>query len=116
MTKLPAELEKRTINKMKSGEHGFTLPWAIEVDTNRDMWIDPDFPVFNQARGTAHLEIIRRDNDVLVFSDSLKDHRFNPAHFIDPDQAVAKGLLPVEMRGFIGFSLAAAVLGSRKRK
>ena len=76
---LPEYMEQETIRNMSTGENGYTLPWSIWVDSNRQMWINGNYPVSRTAHGNRSLKIERGHSFVRVYKSTLGDSKFQPS-------------------------------------
>ena len=67
--KLPSTLETRNgINQMDLGAAGYTVPWAMEVDNDRNCWLHPKYPVDDQPHGTAEMRVELREDGYHVWA------------------------------------------------
>jgi hypothetical protein len=39
---LPVAALESTLDAMRVGDHGFTVPWAMDVDSERRCWLRPN--------------------------------------------------------------------------
>ena len=76
MSRLPEAFESRTIAGMSPGDKGYTVPWAMFADEDRILWINGGHSVMKEPKGTAHLEIQRTKDGVIVYEDSIGDHTY----------------------------------------
>lgn len=77
-SKLPEQFETMTIGKMVSGDIGFTLPWGMFVDANRDLWMHPEYPFFTHPEKEARLRIMRVGDSIKVDIASCGCHTWEP--------------------------------------
>jgi len=75
MAKLPEALEERTIYRMLPGDAGYTLPWAVWADADRELWINGDYSYTDQIEGTSTLRIRRTESGVEVDFSTVGDCR-----------------------------------------
>lgn len=64
--KLPPGRLEPSIEAMKPGEQGYTVPWAIVVDTDMNMWINGKYTFQTQPGGTVQLLVVRTEDGVKV--------------------------------------------------
>jgi len=79
MAKLPEaleELEEKTIYRMLPGDTGYTLPWAVWADADRELWINGDYSYDDEALGTSHLRIRRTESGVEVDFSTVGDYQY----------------------------------------
>ena len=57
--KLPPEMLQKTIGTMFPGETLYTVPWAMEIDSERRCWINTTFAAMEEPGGTVRMEITR---------------------------------------------------------
>jgi hypothetical protein len=79
MAKLPKEREQKLIAEMEIDELGYTVPWAMWADENRDLYIDLHFPVVAEGEqgGTACMLIRRVDGGFKVYEHTIGDYQYN---------------------------------------
>ena len=69
--KLPSTLEKRNgIRQMNLGAVGYTVPWAMEVDYDRNCWLHPKHTLNQESRGTAEMRVELREDGYHVWAPS----------------------------------------------
>ena len=54
---LPSRLLERTIADLEIGEEGWTVPWAMFVDEDRRCYLNGNYPIVAEMRGTAQMLI-----------------------------------------------------------
>lgn len=52
-------LAKNNIEKMKPGDVGYTMHWAMWVDSDMRCWLHPTYPFYSQPAGTASMLVMR---------------------------------------------------------
>lgn len=77
---LPENMEQPTIGMMSPGDTGYTVPWAMWVDDNRQMWLNPQYPVSAIPAGTSHMRIRRVINGAVVYKETIGDYKYTPSH------------------------------------
>lgn len=65
-TTLPASMHARTIDTMEVGDFGYVVPWAMWVDTESRMWLNPKYPL-GHLEGTSTMRVERRDDGFYVW-------------------------------------------------
>jgi hypothetical protein len=55
--KLPSTLEAATIARMVTGDVGYTTPWAMWVDDDRNCWLYPRYTLRSQPGGTVQMRV-----------------------------------------------------------
>lgn len=73
---LPEQFEEQTIDCMMVGESGYTVPWAMWVDTARRCWLHPRYTVRSEPFGTATMRIERQDDGYHV--EIAGHHKYTP--------------------------------------
>lgn len=77
MSMLPESLERPNIYRMQPGDTGWTLYWAMQATSNRQLWIRGDYPVFDQPDpdGIGGVErfmrIERTSTGINVYQDTI---------------------------------------------
>ena len=66
--KLPEDLERNTIDSMTTGDVGYTLPWGMWVDTDRNCWLHPKYPIDESPHGTAQMRVALHENGYHVWA------------------------------------------------
>ncbi len=64
---LPEGVEEPTIERMATGDVGYTVPWAMWVDGERRCWLKPSFTLRERPGGTAQLRVARQDDGYHVW-------------------------------------------------
>lgn len=72
-TRLPKNMESPTIAKMKLGDIGYTVPWAMAADRSRALWIRGDYGVYAEPGGTVSMKIQRTGEGIRVFRETVTD-------------------------------------------
>lgn len=76
-SKLPETYEETTIEHMLPGDTGYTVPWAMWADSERNLWIRGDYSVFVQPGGTGQLHITRTKDGIIVSEHSIGNHKYS---------------------------------------
>ncbi|SLI19850.1 Uncharacterised protein [Mycobacteroides abscessus subsp. abscessus] len=58
------------VSLMRSGEHGYVVPWAVGVDRRRRFWLESSFPVSARPGGTVQTLVVRQGDSFLVWGDA----------------------------------------------
>lgn len=64
--KLPSYRIEATIATMNPGDRGYTVPWAITVDLDNNMWINGQYTIHPDTGGTVQLLVVRTEDGVKV--------------------------------------------------
>jgi hypothetical protein len=64
--KLPADLHHKHISDMKVGDKGYTVPWDMQVDDKRYLWIDGQSTFDEAPGGSLTMHIIRHKDGFIV--------------------------------------------------
>ena len=97
MARLPEAYEEKTIVGMLPGDVGYTVPWAMGADANRELWVNGDYTVSDMpspGNTTVKMKIERTQTGVIVYLNTVGDYRFN----LGDGWANARSRLPVELR------------------
>ena len=71
--KLPSNLETTSaIDRMALGKVGYTLPWGMWVDNDRNCWLHPKYPVDDQPQGTSQMRVELREDGYHVWAPAGK--------------------------------------------
>ncbi len=66
--KLPENLEENTIDSMVTGEVGYTVPWGMWVDTDRNCWLHPKYTLHEHSGGTVQMRVELREDGYHVWA------------------------------------------------
>lgn len=66
--KLPEDLEGDTIGSMVTGEVGYTNPWAMWVDTERNCWLHPEHVLRSHPQGNVKMKVELREDGYHVWT------------------------------------------------
>lgn len=77
MARLPEDLVEATVEKMAIGEVGYTVPWAMWVDEQRQCWLHPQYSIHEKPGGTVEMKVERRIDGFHVWVAGL-DFKWNP--------------------------------------
>lgn len=77
MNKLPQDMIQITIADLKVGEEAYTVPWAMWVDLECNMWLSVHFSYSHDARGTQHMRIRREVEGFTVYRSSIRDEQYS---------------------------------------
>lgn len=64
--RLPEIFLEDTIAKMRVGDAGWSVPWAMGVDADRKCWLDPAYTVHDSPGGTVEMRISRTSDGYVV--------------------------------------------------
>lgn len=57
--RLPDAFIESTVDQMQVGDEGYTTPWAMWVDLDRQCWIHPRYTIHPTPSGTVQLYVLR---------------------------------------------------------
>ena len=77
MSRLPETYEENIINRMVSGDIGYTVPWAMYADEDRLLWINSSYSISTRPSGTVQLRIERTRDGVRVDESTIGDHKYS---------------------------------------
>ncbi len=77
-TTMPQQQIERKIEEMEPGESGWTVPWALAVDPNRECWLDVHMPVMQQQGGTVAMQIALQEDGWHVDITQCRSHIWSP--------------------------------------
>lgn len=58
---LPDAQRERTLRDLKPGESTYTVPWAVQADPGRLLWISTSFGQHKAPGGTVQMLVTRTD-------------------------------------------------------
>lgn len=64
---LPEGCEEYTISSMSTGEKGYTVPWAMWVDSERKCWLHPHYTISGHPGGTVQMKVQKRSDGYHVW-------------------------------------------------
>jgi hypothetical protein len=64
---LPEDYEEATIDSMVTGERGYTVPWAMWVDADRNCWLHPKYTIHADTCGTVQMRVELREDGYHVW-------------------------------------------------
>ena len=83
MPKLPQEFIEKTISTMFPGETLYTVPWALVVDEDGEIWLRGEFAVSEEPGGTVQMQVHREPGGYKVMLDpSYKYHVGLPVDWV----------------------------------
>ncbi len=77
MARLPETLEEQTIDKMLPGDKGYTVPWAMYAEPNRDLFLNGKYSVQSQPGGTVQMHIERTETGVIVDQKTIGKQKYS---------------------------------------
>lgn len=92
--KLPKRYLESTIERMKPDEYGYTVPWAMWVNSDGEMLINGKYTVHSSTGGTVQMQIIRTETGVKVFRHGMD--RYSPRSHHGYVGGEDSDMLPVE--------------------
>lgn len=73
--KLPDNfIDRNVIKYMKDGEERWTLPWAVMVDADMNVWINGEYPAERSPGGTVKM-LIRKSQDGIEILKGMERQR-----------------------------------------
>jgi len=85
---LPEEFEGVGIKDLLEGEIVYTVPWSVWVKLDSTAAINGNYDFKADPHGTLSMKISRAGDRILVYTDTLKDHKFTKSD--SPSHAGAK--------------------------
>jgi hypothetical protein len=71
--KLPSRLEAtNAIDQMALGDVGYTPPWGMWVDNDRNCWLHPKYSLAEQPQGTSEMRVELREDGYHVWAPTGK--------------------------------------------
>lgn len=77
MAKLPNDKEGKTIEQMQVGETGYTLPWGMWVDKDKNCWLNEQYPLEKSPKGTVALKIEKLSEGYIAYIEGMV-YKWNP--------------------------------------
>ena len=78
--KLPKSLENTNlISNMRVGQIGYTVPWAMFVDAERNCWLSEHYEFSYEPGGTADMLVERTKDGFRVKTAHGSDYRWTPS-------------------------------------
>jgi hypothetical protein len=65
---LSEQMEGRPLGGMMQGETAYAVPWAMQADTDRRLWLDLWHPAHQHPGGTASMRVERRADGYHVWT------------------------------------------------
>lgn len=59
---VPVGTMEEPISALKIGQFGWVTPWAMTVDAKHHCWLDPSFPMEEEAMGTCCMKVTRKSD------------------------------------------------------
>ncbi len=84
MSKLPDFMEEKTIEDMPVGTVGYTVPRALGVNNDKDLFIRGDYTAEEQSAGTATMRIKRIEGGVEVSLKSIINEKYSTSEYLAP--------------------------------
>lgn len=80
-----APAEERPIKQLSPSQSGWTVPWAMWLDSERNVWLHPDYPVHSSPGGTVTMRVQRRVDGMHVWV-NVEDYEPRRYHgYVSPD-------------------------------
>jgi hypothetical protein len=78
--KLPPQLYENTIEDMTRGTSGWTVPWAMHVDDQGNLWLNGRYTIHDSPGGTVQMRVSKRKLSAGYAVDISKcaDERWQP--------------------------------------
>ncbi|MHC4620578.1 MAG: hypothetical protein ACYTEQ_22755 [Planctomycetota bacterium] len=80
MAKLPETYEEETIIGMLPGDVGYTVPWAMWADKERELWVNGNYTIDSKPGGpgrTTNMRIERTKIGVIVYQSTIGDYKYS---------------------------------------
>ena len=88
---LPEDMEETTIAQMVPGQEGYTVPWAMWADSERQLWINGKYDIQKSPFGTAHMHIkMSQNKTIIVYKNSIVGEKYSLG-----DPCFVGGALPI---------------------
>lgn len=76
-TRSHRDAAEKTIGEMKVGETGWCVPWAMNADEDRTLWLDPNHTVSQRPGGTVCMLVRKTANGIVVDITAANDQRWH---------------------------------------
>lgn len=83
--KMPLEMVQNCVFSMDLGTSAFTVPWAIDLDEELNVWIDTDYRVVHEYDPQATMTVHRAE-DGSYSVEIPANERYYPATYLDGDE------------------------------
>jgi hypothetical protein len=77
MAKLPKNKEERLIQDMKIGESGYSVPWAMWVDEQKNCWLNEEYAIHKEKDVSRELKVEKLSEGYIVYIHDI-DHNWSP--------------------------------------
>ena len=85
--KMPIEMVENCISSMDLGSSAFTVPWAVDIDEDLNVWIDTDYRVVHEYDHRATM-LVHRAEDGSYSVEIPGNARYYPATYLDGEEYV----------------------------
>lgn len=85
--RLPEDLETPSLQGMEIGQSAWSVPWAMEVDTERRCWLKASFTGEEEPCGTVSMQVTRvYDGFIVDLSRVPSDETWDTQYATDADE------------------------------
>lgn len=74
----PQSKTQKKISDLNVGDHCYTLPWALWVQTDGKCFLNEDYPASTKKEGTSQLKIERTENGYIAHIYDV-DYKWSPS-------------------------------------
>ncbi len=80
---------EHSIATMDIGEKGWTVPWAMYYDKDRNLWLNGSYTIHADPGGTARMAVWRDEDGWCVDASGCRDHHWSEAGYVGEFQPVS---------------------------
>lgn len=77
LARMPQGLIQKELKDLKVGEHCYTVPWAMWVDSEGNCWLNPNYSAYDGTMGTVQMSVAREKAGYVVNVAGCADHGWN---------------------------------------
>lgn len=74
---LPEQLESVTLKDMLDGESFYIMPWGMYADNDGRMWLNGNYPISGEEKGTLKLLVTKRHGAYIVDVSMCKNEKWS---------------------------------------
>lgn len=75
--RLPSEFIEHTVGDLEVGESAYVVPWAMSLDADGLLWLDPRTGTDAEPGGTVQMQITRTAQGYVADIRSCAGHKWN---------------------------------------
>lgn len=84
--RLPEDLEAPAVRNMEVGEKSWSVPWAMEVDSERRCWLRSTYTGHDEPGGTVSMLVTRTEDGFEVDLSQVDDYAWEIQYAVSAEE------------------------------